>query len=269
MSAATRSPASSDWQDLASLGGQLAGTTSFAAQRDRIIAMTSRLLSGHADVWLHENLFRLPNLDEESLVPAQPLSTGMQRALKTGRLCTKQNKATKAGAARVAWAAIPLEDQGMTLGALQITRLKGPDFKPDELDLLKGLAGVISVSLSASHRVAVERFRLNQLNLVREVSAQIANALSVNELATRVTALIQQTFHYYYVALFTVPERSMSLRFRSSAMAPRKGRRKAKVASFPKDFAISLYRKDQRKALDPGCKTSIPGSNPGGASTFS
>ena len=63
MSAATRSPVSSDWRDLASLGEQIASTTSFVAQRDRIIAMTSRLLEGHADVWLHESLFRLPNLD--------------------------------------------------------------------------------------------------------------------------------------------------------------------------------------------------------------
>ena len=44
MSDATRSPISADWRDLASLGEQIAGTTSFVAQRDRIIAMTSRLL---------------------------------------------------------------------------------------------------------------------------------------------------------------------------------------------------------------------------------
>ena len=65
---------------------------------------------------------------------------------------------------------------------------------------------MIAVSLIASHRLAVERFRLNQLNLVREVSAQIANVLKVDELASRVTELIQQTFHYYYVAIFTLQE---------------------------------------------------------------
>ena len=228
------SPISSDWRDLASLGEQIASTTSFVAQRDRIIAMTSRLLEGHADVWLHESLFRLPNLDEPSLFPARPISAGMQRALKTGGLCTKPKRDAKTAkgnaASRGTWAAIPLEDQGMTMGALQITRPNGPDFKEEELDLLKGLAGVVAVSLVASHRVAVERFRLNQLNLVREVSAQIANALSVNELATRVTELIQQTFHYYYVAMFTVHKESTSLHFRSSAMAERKGKRKARIA---------------------------------------
>src|SRR5258706_5379590 len=247
MSATTRSPVSADWRDLASLGEHLASTTSFVEQRNRIIAMTSRLLDGNADVWLHENLFRLPNMGEESLFPARPLSAGMKRVLKLGKLCTKQKRETKDHASHGTWAAIPLEDQGMTLGALQITRLKGPEFKSDELDLLKGLAGVIAVSLIASHRLAVERFRLNQLNLVREVSAQIANTLSVTELASRVTELIQQTFHYYYVAIFTTPPASLkslsvasgavhdrsasaSMRFRSSAMAPRKDRRKAKVA---------------------------------------
>ncbi len=229
MSAATRSPAPSNWRDLASLGEQIAGTTSFAAQRDRIIAITSRLLDGQADVWLHENLFRLPNLNEPNLFSVKPPTAGMQRALKTGDLCLKP-KPDKDNASNSTWAAIPLEEQGMTLGALQITRPKGPRFKQDELDLLKGLAGVVAVSLVASHRVAVERFRINQLNLVREVSAQIANTLSINELATRVTALIQKTFHYYYVAIFTVREKSTALRFRSSAMAERKGRRKAKVA---------------------------------------
>ena len=89
---------------------------------------------------------------------------------------------------------------------------------------------MVAVGLVASHRVAVERFRLNQLMLVREVSAQIANALSVNELARLVTDLIQQTFHYYYVAIFTVHEHAPILRFRASALSPIKGRRRAKIA---------------------------------------
>ena len=84
--------------------------------------------------------------------------------------------------------------------------------------MLERLAGAVAVSLIASHRVAVERFRLNQLNLVREVSAQIANVLNVDELASRVTQLIQQTFHYYYVAIFTLQDGSTSLRIPLSAM---------------------------------------------------
>ncbi|MCI0551413.1 MAG: GAF domain-containing protein [Anaerolineae bacterium] len=234
MTAASRSPLSSDWRDLASLGEQIVSAPSLAAQRDRIIAMTSRLVQGNVDVWLHENLFRLPDMEEEFLFPEQPSMPGMQRALKSGKASTKQKRDVKNGVAprrHETWAAIPLEDQGIVLGALQVTRAKGPEFAQDELDLLEGLAGVIVVSLIASHRVAVERFRLNQLHLVSEVSTQIANVLDLNKLASRVTELIQQTFHYYYVAIFTLRDRSTALRFRSSAMAPRKGKRKARTKS--------------------------------------
>ena len=238
MAAATRSPASSDWRDIARLGEQIVNATSLVAQRNHIIAMTSRLVKGDVDVWLDEKVFRLPSLEAEYAFPEQPELQGMQRALKGGRVRTKPRRG-KPGAARETWVAVPMIEQGVVLGALQVTRKKGPEFEQEELDLLERLAGAVSISLVASHRVAVERFRLNQLNLVREVSAQIAHALSVNELASRVTELIQQTFHFYYVAIFTLQEDLPSLRFRASAMSkapprqagtPHKGRRRARVA---------------------------------------
>ena len=236
MTAAPRSPLSSDWRDLASLGEQIVSAPSLAVQRDRIIAMTSRLMDGQVDVWLRERLFHLPGAEEESIFPKQPSTPGMQRAIKYGRTSRKQKRDRKNGASthgsNGTWAAFPLADENIALGALQVTRLNGPEFKQEELHLLEGLAGVVTVSLVASHRVAVERFRLNQLHLVSEVSEQIANVMNLDELASRVTELIQKTFHYYYVAIFTIYDRSgpASLRFRSSAMAPRKDKRKAKVA---------------------------------------
>jgi GAF domain-containing protein len=88
----------------------------------------------------------------------------------------------------------------------------------------------VAVSLFASHRAEVEQFRLRQINLVREVSAQIANVLDLDELSKRVTRLIQITFNYYYVAIFTLKPETKVFRFRASAVAPRKGRRKASIA---------------------------------------
>ncbi|HKJ38368.1 MAG TPA: GAF domain-containing protein [Anaerolineales bacterium] len=232
MTAVSRSPRSLDWSDLATLGEQIVGTTSLAAQQEQIISIVSRLIKGDVEVWFQENLFQLPNVAKKIEFKQKAASAGMKRAIKTGGLCIKQNKGTKSSASNGTWAVVPLEEQGIALGAIQINRPKGPAFKKNELNLLEGMAGIISVSLIASHRVAVERFRLNQLNLVREVSAQIANAVSVTELADRVTELIQKTFHYYYVAIFTLRRDSTSMRFRSSAMpkASRKGRQKKKVA---------------------------------------
>ena len=230
MSAASRSPQPLDWGDLAALGEQIVGTTSLVAQRDQIHAMVSSLFKGDTVVWLQEDLFQLPDSKAEHNFSQKPPSTAMERAMQRGELHLKKSRNTKTNGSRGTWAVIPLEEQGITLGAIQVNRPKGPAFKKDELSLLEGIASVVSMGLVASHRVAVERFRLNQLNLVREVSAQIANVLNVTELAERVTELIQKTFHYYYVAIFTLRESSSNLRFRGSAMAPRKGRRKKKIA---------------------------------------
>ncbi|HJS20061.1 MAG TPA: GAF domain-containing protein, partial [Anaerolineales bacterium] len=187
---------------------------------------------GDAYIWIHEHLFHLPNVSEHKYFSDEPTRPGMKSAMKARGVRTKRLHGTGKNGSRETWAAVPLEEQGMQLGALQVTRPMGPQFTSDELDSLKGLAGVIAVSLIAAHRNAVERFRLNQLNLVREVSAQIANVMNIDELARRVTELIQKTFHYYYVAIFTLRRHSTALRFRASAMpkVPRKGNRRKTVA---------------------------------------
>ena len=232
MTAVSRTSRSLDWSDLAALGEQIVGTTSLTAQREQIVSIVSQLIKGCVEVWLQERLFQLPDADETVEFKQKAPSAGMKRAMKAGELCIKQTRGTKSSASNGTWAVIPLEEEGFTLGAIQISRPKGPLFNKSELNLLEGLAGIISVGLIASHRVAVERFRLDQLNLVREVSAQIANVVSVTELAERVTELIQKTFHYYYVAIFTMRSDSTSMRFRSSAMpkASQKDKRKKKVA---------------------------------------
>lgn len=226
------SASSSDWRGLARLGGQLLSASSLAAQRDSITEITSRLLGADAEVWLDEKLLRLPNAVDPPSFSPEPTSQAMSRVLKSRGLTVKQKKGLKKkGGSRVVWAGIPIVDQGTTLGALLVTRGNGPDFKKEELNLLETIGGIVVVSLVASHRVAVERFRLDQLNLVREVSAQIANVLDLDELAKRVTGLIQRTFQYYYVAIFTLRERSTAMRFRASAMtSPMKGKRSGRVA---------------------------------------
>jgi serine phosphatase RsbU (regulator of sigma subunit)/putative methionine-R-sulfoxide reductase with GAF domain len=227
-----------DWGQLASLGEQLRNENSFSAQRDRIVAMTSRLIKGKVDVWLNENVFRLPDWEDGRVFPLQPTLAGMKLAIKQGKLFVHAGKETKEKSLRHAqdsashqtFVAIPLSDHGITLGAIQITRPKRSAFSAEELNLLQGIEQIVSVSLLASHRAEVEQFRLRQLNLVREVSAQIANVLDLDELSKRVTKLIQITFNYYYVAIFTLETDSKVFRFRSSAVAPRKGRRKASIA---------------------------------------
>ncbi len=228
MTASRRSTEAFDWRKITSLGEELVSETSLAAQRDRILSVTSGLLEGRVEVWLHENMFRLPDWDKKRLFPPQPLLEGMRGAVKK-KAAYIRNGNSRSGGKEIS-AAVPLIDKGFLLGALQVTRDEGPKFTKEELALLGGVANITAVGLYASHRVEVERFRLGQLNLVREVSSQIANVLDVDELSKRVTQLIQRAFHFYYVAIFTLDPGSNSLHYRSSASGPRKGRRKASIS---------------------------------------
>ena len=232
MPAAPRSSLSPDLRNIASLGEQIVSAPSLSEQRDIIVGITSRFMKGEAHIWLRENFLRLPNISDPKLFPAEPTYPGMKGAMRAHDLRAKKQRGSGRNASRETWAAIPLEEQGMPLGALQVTRPDGPEFTSVELESLKAIGGVISSSLLAAHRIAVERFRHHQLNLVREVSAQIANVMDVDDLSRRVTGQIQKTFHYYYVAIFTLRRNSTSLQFRASAMprVPRQGRGRKTVA---------------------------------------
>jgi phosphoserine phosphatase RsbU/P len=221
MTAAVASPNQSEWRSLVSLGEQLASADSLSAQQERILLMTRRLVEGRVSLWLDEGLFRLPDRESTPLFSPEPPSGGLRRAWQNGKITRSEKKA------RNHWVALPIADQGMRMGALQVSRAK--PFRPQELDILEGFSSIVAIGLYSSHRAAVERFRLGQLNLVRQVSAQIANVLEIDELARRVTDLIQKTFNYYFVAFFTLKNGAKSLRFRASASAPRPGRRKKNI----------------------------------------
>jgi len=215
-----RHPHSSDWTKLSNLGEKMMDTKSLALQRDRIQQMVTRLVDGEVNVWLDESLFRLPDWNKEPIFPESPPSDAAKQAFKSGKPIQINEKDQ-------AVAAFPLEDQNFVMGAMQISRSADHTFSQGELDALEGIASIAALNLVTGHRVAVEQWRIGQLSLVRQVSAQIANVMDIDELAKRVTKLIQATFHYYYVALFTVDTGLDILRFRSGARAPRKGRKKA------------------------------------------
>ena len=98
MSAATRS--SRDWLHLASLGEQLRSGDSLSAQHNRIVSMADRLIEGKVDVWLQENIFRLPDWEDGRIFPDQPTLDGMKRAIKSGKLAKKNGRSKKPTASR-------------------------------------------------------------------------------------------------------------------------------------------------------------------------
>jgi serine phosphatase RsbU (regulator of sigma subunit)/anti-sigma regulatory factor (Ser/Thr protein kinase)/putative methionine-R-sulfoxide reductase with GAF domain len=200
------------WRKLLRLGDELLSALDFAEQSQQIVVMAQQLVRAEVELWLDESMFRLPSWSAEPIFLPTPPTSLMRNAHedRTTIVVSTGNSFS---------AAFPLQNQDIVLGVLQVRRTEGKPISPTERHLLEALSSHAALALMASHRVAVERFRIEQLSLVRTVSAQIADVGDIDELTRRVVRLIQTTFKYYYVAIFTLSPGETSLRFRASAGA--------------------------------------------------
>ncbi|HEC36081.1 MAG TPA: GAF domain-containing protein, partial [Anaerolineae bacterium] len=184
------------WRRLLSLGEQLMAQPTVIAQRELIVETAARMVGGRADLWLGEPLRRLPGV-ETSRLASEPPSDLMRRALDTRRMFPSERAELSTAPA----VALPLLAHDTVLGVLEVERGSGPPFNDAEIELLDCLAIQSAVALEAGRRVAIERWRIEQLSLVRKVGAQVTSVLGLGELSRRVANLIFDTFEYYHVAL--------------------------------------------------------------------
>ncbi len=202
------------WRQLLKLGEQLMAAPSVAAQVRLILETAARLLRGQCDIWLADVFYWLPCSEELPSFSALPPSELMRSAVETRRIYPRDAADAEI---RPLIVAAPLMVNDVLLGVLQVGRPDGPAFSESEIQILRGLGVQSAIALHASLQVEVERWRVEQLSLVRMVSGQVANVLDLDELFQRVADLILDTFRYYYVALFTVEPSSETLRFQASA----------------------------------------------------
>ena len=206
------------------------------AQRRLLLDTAVSLFNAETGLWIAAELFNflpgLTTLDKdqkrELLGELTPL---MQTAYDTRRLCCSGlSQAAAASGIECApedaapeSAAVPLlvEDPNThrqdVLGVLQVTRPPEAPFSAQDLELLDGIGMQASIAFQASLQAALEQWRIEQLSLVRQVSAQVAYVRDLDELSRQVTRLILDTFDYYYVAIFTLEPGEDRLTFRASA----------------------------------------------------
>ena len=214
---------SSIWSQINQLGEQLLDVDQLDEQRALIERLVASLMKAKAVLWLDERLFRLPGLNQSRIFPPQPPEELMRRAFNDQAGCCQGENGMGI--------AMPLRSQQLTIGVLKIDRSGGGKFRKSDIEVLETLAGHAALALVASHRFAVEQWRVEQLTLVRRVSAQIANVLDIGALTRRVTRLILDTFQFYYVAIFTIKPNQPILEFWSSAgPGERKTQRKSSPA---------------------------------------
>lgn len=224
--------------------GVASAKDTIVAQQDLIKETTARLMNGNAVIWLAENALRSFGLSPRYRAPQEVakkakkgkrgsslLTPLMRQCIETGQPCYREtitrdtgrlvpSKSESMAALAVAVPMFTRDCAGKTtglLGVLQVERPSGPPLSVSELELLEALAIQSAMALHASLQIARERWRQEQLHLVRQVNLQIADVRDIDELARRVTNLILQTFDYYYVTIFTLELAQDILYFRASA----------------------------------------------------
>lgn len=214
-----------EWKQFLHLGESLLAQPNTAAQCALIAETVERLLGAQAVVWLSDAHYPLPNEPDVLLIPS-PDAPEIVRQVYDDHYAGSgtANGGHRAGGNPPRELSLPIISQGSLLGVLAARREKGPAFRKEEISFLEGLVAHAASSLQIFRQVSLKNWRSDQLTLVRSVAAQIANVTDLNELCLRVTELIQKTFSYYYVAIFTLDASGDFLQFRASATQAQENR---------------------------------------------
>ncbi len=211
-----------EWKLFLRLGEELIVQPDAAAQSRLITGRIARLLKCKARLWLAKPVYPLPGQPPVAVIPGAKAPQLVYSALAEGKILCQDDEAVFSGSQCGAdhparCLAIPLISQKHILGVLFVERPQGDSFTGEELTHLEGFAAHAALALRVSQQATLKNWRFDQLALVRKVSAQVANISDLNQLCVRISSLIQQTFNYYEVAIFTLEPGQDELYFRASA----------------------------------------------------
>ncbi|WP_298004207.1 GAF domain-containing protein [Anaerolinea sp.] len=207
------------WKAFSELGEEIIALKEIETQRPHIERAAAAFFHARATLWLSSNAYPLPGEREIPTLPDAPAPDLVQRAHLERTILYGEDTCAECPAAEntAHAAAIPLITNKTLLGVLQIERSEGEPFSPEEQALMEDCAAHIAAALEISRQERLKAWRLQQLELVRQVSAQVASVLNLDELCQRVTRLIRETFNYYYVALFSYEPSQQTLYFRADS----------------------------------------------------
>ena len=211
----SRQAADPEWKQLLRLGEQLINQPTPTEQCEQIIQVVGSLLNAQVQVWLAAPVYPLPGTPATETLPDAAATLLVHRAYQERSVVYDLGETDPEQPPHCA--AVPMLVGGNLLGVVEASRAETQPFTEHELSLLEGLVTHAAIAMETTRQETLKNWRFEQLSLVSSVSAQIASLTNLDELYSRVTQLIQETFGYYYVAIFTLDTERNILRFRSSA----------------------------------------------------
>lgn len=197
------------WKHFLHLGEELLKQPNALILCQKFSQTVEHELACTANIWLAKPYYPLPGEPEVETLPNKDAPKIVQQAFTQNKTIPLSSDCELA---------LPIITQNSTLGVLYAKRNVEHPFSDQEKQLLEALVATVAVSMQVNRQVVLKNWRYDQISLVRSVSSQIANVLDLDELCKRVTNLIQCSFGYYHVSLYTIEEGSNTLRFRASSL---------------------------------------------------
>ena len=202
------------WKEFLNLGEDLLSQPDTPSITHHLIEKVTSQFSCSSQIFLAAPAYPLPGESRQNILPESPAPEIVLKAYSTKII---QIEHTSDSSQLPISLGIPLLAKETLLAVLLVTRKKEQPFTHQERELIEGIASYAAVALQLSRQVTLKNWRYEQLTLVRSVSDQIANVTDLDELCNRVTRLIQSSFDYYSVAVYTIEKDTEFLKFRACA----------------------------------------------------
>lgn len=223
-------PENPEWRQFLKVGESLLALSSTPGQIDHLSEIVRKSLKCKVHIWLLPPNYPLPGEGEVPLLNPEDTTGLIAKVVAERQMCcqisaTDEDECSPLQGPQLI--AAPIQTQGALLGIILADRTSGAPFTDSEMVFLDGLCAHAAVAMQVIRQVVLKNWRYEQLMLVRQVSDQIARLLDLDELFQRVVTLIQNTFEFYYVGIFTQEPQGETLQFRASASQSKNKTKKA------------------------------------------
>jgi len=195
-------------KSILNLGKELASFVSYPDQKCRLENFLEENFGGKAFVWLKTPPKAIPTSLSPTDFPFNPDTVQNKHS-------SKQNGHYLIEIDNDFWHLTPLWSGKQDFGKI-ILKCNAPLSDP-EVEALINIGEVASLALYSALQSHMQNWREKQLALVRSVTAQISQITDLGTLTKQITQLIQETFKYYYVAVFLISDETGRLHFKDSA----------------------------------------------------
>jgi sigma-B regulation protein RsbU (phosphoserine phosphatase) len=209
MQAPAGRPAQWGWQEFFKFSERIIQDAVLERQCSFIHSILKEQIQADAKLWLSEIFSPLPGESIPSCVDYGKPNHLVAKAIQNNQI----EMARKSGGLS---AAVPLFAHGRLVGAFKLEFTPGKTLRPSELTFLKGMAAYCGSALYLSRQDAVRDWRLQQLTLLREVNLQIARQRQDSTVFQIIMDLIQKSFDFYFVLLYTFSEDDNKLHYQAS-----------------------------------------------------